>query len=213
MDTIAPYIAYVVTLGIAALIPGPGVAALVGQSLGGHMRASIWFVLGMALGDVVYLTVSVVGLAAIATTFASAFLVIKLLGGLYLAYLAYVFWTSEAGLTRVHASKGRNGPGAALAGFAITLGNPKTIMFYLALLPTVMDISQVDVTSWAILALLTILVLFATMTPYAVLATKARDFLTEARALRNLNRFAGAVIGGAGVMILSEAASQALRRS
>ena len=80
MDTITPFFVYAAALFIAAAIPGPGIAALVGQSLGGNARRAGFFMLGIALGDVTWLTVAIVGLAAVAKTFASAFVVIKLFG-------------------------------------------------------------------------------------------------------------------------------------
>lgn len=205
MQTLAPYFAYVAALGIAAVIPGPGIAALVGQALGGSRRASLMFQVGIALGDVTYLTVAVVGLAAIANTFAGAFLVIKFLGALYLLYLAYVFWTSSAGLTKVQKQSSRSDGAAFLAGYLVTLGNPKTIVFYLALLPTVLNLGDVGVSQWAVLSILTILVIFAALSPYMLLASKARHMMTQPKALTRLNRFAACFIGGAGTLILVEA--------
>lgn len=213
MDTIAPYLAYVAALGIAAVIPGPGIAALVGQALGGNQRASAMFLAGIALGDVTYLTVAVVGLAAIAKAFAGAFIVIKLLGGAYLLYLAFKFWTSDAGLTKVQKAGARSDGGSFLAGYFVTLGNPKTIVFYLALLPTVLDLNNVHVAQWSVLSVLTILVIFAALAPYMLLASKARTMMKQPKALKRLNRFAAAFIGGAGTLILTEAASAALKRS
>ena len=97
MDLLAPLIAYSVALSIAAVIPGPGVAGLVGQSLGNGLQVSLYFLAGIALGDVVYLTIAIAGLAAIAQLFSGALLAIKVLGGLYLVYLASKFWRNEAG--------------------------------------------------------------------------------------------------------------------
>lgn len=211
METFAPYIAYIVALGIAAVIPGPGIAALVGQALGGDRRASAMFLGGIALGDVTYLTVAVIGLAAIAKTFASAFIVIKVLGGAYLVYLAYKFWTSDVGLTKVKRTEAQSGIGSFLAGYFVTLGNPKAIVFYLALLPTVLDLNNVHFAQWAVLAVLTVLIIFVALSPYAVLASKARTMMTQPKALRRLNRFAAAFIGGAGTLILAEAASAAYK--
>lgn len=213
METLTPYFAYVAALGLAAVIPGPGIAALVGQALGGNQRASALFLAGIALGDVTYLTIAVIGLAAIAKTFASAFIVIKFLGAAYLLYLAVLFWTSDVGLTKVQRSETRSGSGSFIAGYFVTLGNPKTIVFYLALLPTVLDLNNVHFFEWAVLAVLTVIVIFAGLAPYAVLATKARKMMTQPKALKRLNRFASAFIGGAGVLILAEAASAALRRT
>lgn len=212
MDSIAPLIAYAIALSIAAIIPGPGIAALVGQSLGGGLRASMFFLAGIALGDIVYLSVAVAGLAAIAQIFAGAFLVIKVLGGVYLIYLAYKFWTSKAGLTRVDDVKNRKSLKAFLAGFAVTLGNPKTIVFYLALLPNVLDLKTVGPSEWVTLSAVTIGVLFATVTPYALLAHKARGMMARSDALVKLNRIAASIIGGAGVTILGQAAAAATRR-
>ncbi|GAA6208795.1 LysE family translocator [Cognatishimia sp. WU-CL00825] len=213
METLTPFIAYVAALGIAAVIPGPGIAALVGQALGGNQRASAFFLAGIALGDVTYLTVAVIGLAAIAKTFASAFLVIKVLGGLYLLYLAYGFLTSKAGLTKVGTERPKSSSGSFLAGYFVTLGNPKTIVFYLALLPTVMDLNNVHLFEWAMLAILTVLVIVAALAPYAVLASKARSLMTQPQALRRLNRIAATAIGGAGTLILGEAITAVFRRT
>ncbi len=213
MDLIAPYIAYVVALSVAAVIPGPGVAALVGQALGGNRRASFMFLTGITIGDVAYLTIAVVGLAAVAQTFASAFMVIKFLGGAYLVYMAFRFWFSDAGLTKVKTAREKSGTAALVSGFALTLGNPKTIFFYLALLPTVMDLNNVGLTEWAVLALLTVVVLYVVLLPYALLAAKARTMMTKPTALRRLNRIAATAIGGAGSILVSEVAMAALRRT
>lgn len=213
MDTLAPFLAYAAALSIAAIIPGPGIAGLVGQSLGSGLRASLFFLAGMALGDVVYLTVAVAGLAALAQVFAGAMLVVKLLGGAYLVYLGIRFWTSRAGLTNVHAIPKRTGIKAFLAGFAVTLGNPKTIVFYLALLPTVLDLDRVGPSEWVALSALTLMVLFCTLTPYALLAARARSVLIQRGTLVYLNRIAASIIGGAGALILGQAAVAALRRT
>lgn len=213
MEMIAPFLAYAAALSIAAVIPGPGIAALVGQALGGNLRASLFFMSGIALGDLVYLTVAVAGLAAVAQVFAGVFLVVKLLGGAYLLYLGYLFWTSKGGLTQVEARAGRRGRRAFLAGFTVTLGNPKTIVFYLALLPTVLDLGGVGIGEWAGLSLVSLVVLYAVLLPYALLASKARSLMTRPAALRRLNRAAAGIIGGAGALILGQAALAVLRRA
>lgn len=213
MDILTPLITYCVALSIAAAIPGPGIAGLIGQSLGNGLRASIFFIIGIALGDIAYLTVAIAGLAAIAQLFSGAFLAIKVFGGTYLIYLAYKFWVSEAGLTNVESSKNRSGLSALLAGFAVTLGNPKTIIFYLALLPTVLDLNAVGLSEWLLLSTLTVAVLFATLTPYAVLAYRARKMMSSSEALLRLNRFAAGIIGAAGMFILGQAAAVLTRRA
>ncbi|MEM7567224.1 MAG: LysE family translocator [Pseudomonadota bacterium] len=211
MDTITPFLAYAGALAIAAVIPGPGVAALVGQALGGDLRRSFAFLLGLALGDVTYLTFAVLGLALIAQVFSGAFFVIKIAGGLYLLYLAWKFWTADVGPTAYEATGARSSWSAGALGYVITMGNPKTVVFYLALLPTVLDLRTVGPASWAVMAGLTFLVLFATLTPYILLAARARGLFRAPTALRRLNRGAACAIGGAGTLILGEAGAS-LRR-
>lgn len=213
MDMIAPFIAYSAALAVAAVIPGPGIAALVGQALGSGLRTSLFFIAGIALGDILYLTVAIAGLAAVVQLFAGAFLIVKILGGTYLLYLAYKFWRSEAGLSEVNRINNRSGFKAFLTGLAVTIGNPKAIVFYLALVPTVLNLGQVGVTEWIALSGLTMAVLFVTLTPYALLASKARRMMTRTEMLTRLNRFAAGIIGSAGVLIIGQAATALARRT
>ncbi|WP_138465408.1 LysE family translocator [Poseidonocella sp. HB161398] len=213
MEAIAPYLTYAAALGIAAAIPGPGIAALVGQSLGGSLRGALLFLAGLAIGDIVFLTVAVAGLAALAQTFAAAFAVLKVAGALYLLYLGWVFWTARGGIGAPDARPRRSGLRSVMAGLAVTLGNPKTVVFYLAILPGVMDLDAVGPGMWATLALLTVVVLFAVLTPYALLSSRARRMMASPRALRRLNRAAGGIIGAAGAALIGQAASAALRRA
>ncbi len=213
-DMLASLLAYSAALGLAAVIPGPGVAALVGQSMGGGLRAALFLLAGIALGDVIYLTVAVAGLSAIAQTFSGVFLAVKLLGGLYLLYLAVRLWTSRTGgMAEVGAERKRTNLGAFLTGFSVTLGNPKTIIFYLALLPTVLDLHSVGIGKWALLAVVTVAVLFATLAPYAVLASRARSMMKRPAAVMRLNRFAAGIIGGTGALILGQTAATLVRRA
>lgn len=210
---IASLIAYAAALGLAAAIPGPGVAALVGQSMGSGLKAALFLLAGIALGDVVYLTVAIAGLAAIAQTFAGVFLMVKLLGGAYLLYLAIRLWKSTSGATQVVASTGRTNFGAFLSGFSVTMGNPKTIVFYLALLPTVLDLHSIELLQWAMLVGVTVCVLIATLTPYAVLAARARGMMKKPGALHSLHRAASGIIGATGMLILGQAVATLARRT
>ena len=213
MDSFAPLLTYAAALAVAAVIPGPGVAALVGQALGNGLRPALFFLIGITLGDVAWLTIAVAGLAALAQVFAGALLVVKLLGGAYLIWLAWKFWTSDAGIIRAQGARPQDGLRPVLAGFTLTLGNPKTIIFYMALLPSVLNLRQVHLTEWSMLALLTVLVLFAVLSPYAVLAAKARGMMKSTEALARINRTAAGIIGVAGVLILGQAAQALVRRT
>ncbi len=213
MDFLPSLLTYALALGIAAAIPGPGVTALVWQALAGGMRPAAAFVLGMVLGDLVYLTLAVAGLAALAELFAGALLAIKVLGGVYLIYLAIRLWRAGPAVVRLEGGGQRGLIASTLAGFTLTLGNPKSIIFYMALLPTVVDLGGIGVTQWLMLCLATVLVLLVTLVPYAFLAHRARRMFGQSSALVRLNRWAAGFIGAAGVLILGEAATAVARRS
>ena len=74
------YLPYAIALAIAAAIPGPGIAAAVGKALGSGLRPAVWFGTGLVLGDLTYLTLAVLGMAAVAAAFSGIFVVVKVLG-------------------------------------------------------------------------------------------------------------------------------------
>lgn len=200
--TLAGFIAYSGALAIAAAIPGPGVTALVARALGSGFRSSLFMACGLVMGDLTYLTAVVLGLAFVAQTFGTVFLVIKWLGIAYLAWLAWTFWNTGITAESVEARKGRGGSWTSfLAGLVVTLGNPKTMIFYLALTPTLVDLRTITLADFGILAALTVLVLLVVLVPYLVLAAKARSLLAAPRALRTLNRTAAAFMAGAAATI------------
>ena len=200
--TLAGFIAYSGALAVAAAIPGPGVTALVARALGSGFRSSLFMAFGLVLGDLTYLTAAVLGLAFIAQTFGTVFLVIKWLGVAYLAYLAWSFWRSGITPEKVEARKGTGGALTSLvAGLTVTLGNPKTMIFYLALTPTLVDLRAITAADFAILVACTIAVLLVVLVPYLTLAAKARWFLQTPRALKALNRTAAAFMAGAAAAI------------
>ncbi|NGN44100.1 LysE family translocator [Mesorhizobium sp. CGMCC 1.15528] len=202
--TLAGFVTYAGALAIAAAIPGPGVTALVARALGSGFSSSLAMSLGLICGDLTYLTAVVLGLALVAQTFGTVFLVIKWLGVAYLAYLAWTFWTSGITPENIEARKGKGGLFTSfLAGLTVTLGNPKTMIFYLALTPTLVDLRTITVADYGILAVVTVLVLLVVLVPYLALAAKARWLLKTPRALRTLNRTAAVFMAGAAAAIAS----------
>ncbi len=86
-----------------------------------------------------------------------------------------------------------------LAGVAVNLGNPKNIVFFLALLPTVVDIGTLTLLGFCELALIIAVIAFSVLIVYAVLAARARRLFATPGAVRLLNRGSGAVMAGAAV--------------
>jgi threonine/homoserine/homoserine lactone efflux protein len=191
-------------LFIAAASPGPGIAAIVARVLGRGPKEAVAFSIGVALGDVVWLTFAILGLAALAQAFHGVFLVIKYLGAAYLLYIAYRIWTAPALARDVTADRRAEHPAKLLlGGLALTLGNPKTIVFYLALLPTILDLTRITLLGFAELVAATLTVLALVFAVYIVLAARARQLFTTPKAIRILNRTTGALLAGAAAAVAS----------
>jgi len=192
---------YCVALAIAVAIPGPGVMALIGTALGGGLKRAVPMIAGIAFGDVTWLTLAVLGLAAISEIYAEAFTVIRYIGVAYLLYLAWKFWTNTSELKAEKADTKRTAFAAALNGYLITMGNPKPMLFYLALVPVMIDLSAVGAAEFAMIIPATYVVLFVVLMPYALLATGAREWLKSTSVYKIMNRTAAALIGTAAIVI------------
>jgi threonine/homoserine/homoserine lactone efflux protein len=161
---------------------------------------------GVMLGDLIFLTAVVLGLSVVAQAFGTLFMTIKYVGAAYLAYLAYKIWTSGILKTDVEAAPRQSLFKAMTSGLLVTLGNPKTMLFYLALLPTIVDLASVTFADYLLLLGITTVVLVAGILPYILLAAKARDFFRRPTALRRLNRVSAAFLGGTAGYIAIRAA-------
>lgn len=200
--TLAGFAAYGGALAIAAAIPGPGVVAIVARALGSGFRSAAFLGVGLLCGDLIYLSAVLLGLALVAQSFGTLFLVIKWLGVAYLAWLAFSLWTRGVAAGAVTPERARDGAGASfVAGLLVTLGNPKVMVFYLAIMPTIIDIGTVTAGEFGILLALTAMILILVMTPYLALAARARWLLATPRALRFLNRMAAGFLAAAAATI------------
>ena len=197
----AVLITYATALFIAAVIPGPGMTAIVARALGSGFWQTFFMGLGLILGDLTYLTAVILGLAILAQTFQGLFFALKIAGALYLLYIAYKLWTAGLMPQDLKAKRSTNAALAFLSGLLITLGNPKTMLFYVALVPTILDLREIGLAEFATLVTVTFIVLMAALLPYIMLATKARELLSEPSRLKLLNRAAAGILAGTALMI------------
>lgn len=194
--TVSAIATYALALFVVALIPGPGITALVARALGTTFSESLAMAVGISLGDLVFLTAVVLGLSVVAQTFGFIFLIIKYVGAAYLAWMAYKIWTTGIVRTDVTATSRASVFQALISGLFVTLGNPKAMLFYLALVPTLIDITTVTFSDYVILMVVSVAVLLVVTIPYIALAAKARDLLRHPAALKRLNRASATFLAG-----------------
>ncbi|MHA7885571.1 LysE family translocator [Nitratireductor rhodophyticola] len=186
---------------VAAGSPGPSIAALVARVITRGWRDVLPFLAAMWIGEGIWLSFAILGLAYVAETFHMAFVAIKYAGVAYLLYLAWKMWTAPV------ETGGEALPNAGsrlrlfFTGMAVTLGNPKIMMFYLALLPTIIDVASVTLIGWAELTLTMVVVLVAVDAVWVLAATQARRLLKSPRAMRIANRTSASMMAGAAAAI------------
>ncbi|TWG89048.1 threonine/homoserine/homoserine lactone efflux protein [Mesorhizobium sp. J18] len=188
-------------LFIAAGSPGPSIAALVGRVLAKGMRGVFPFLAAMWIGEAIWLGCAVFGLAFVAETFHLAFLVIKYAGVVYLLYLAWKMWTAPTDAQESELPKADSPLRLFLTGLAVTLGNPKIMMFYLALLPSIIDLASVTILGWAELTLAMVIVLVIVDFAWIAAAAQTRRLLKNSRAMRIANRASASIMAGAAAAI------------
>ncbi|WP_176037036.1 LysE family translocator [Brucella tritici] len=202
MDLVS-LLAFAGILVVAAGTPGPNVGALVARVISRGHKGVFPFMFGLWLGDAIWLSLAVWGLAALANTFHTAFLILKYVGVAYLVYLSWKMWIAPVDEVADGDAVPRQGEAGKLflSALAITLGNPKIMVFYLAILPTVVDITHVSLVGWGELLLVMFAVLAAVDTAWVVLAAQARRFLRSPRMMRIANRTSAGMMAGAAVAI------------
>lgn len=181
------------------VLPGPGVTALVARVLARGASGSPAFIAGFVAGALVWFTIAATGLAVVASSFAGLFVAIRYAGAAYLLYVAWRLWNAPIRPVDARDATPDERGRLFLTGLAINLGNPKVIAFFLALLPTVVDLAALTPFGFAELALIIVAIATTVLTAYALAAARARRVFTSPRAARLLNRGSGAVMAATAV--------------
>lgn len=189
---------------VALVMPGPGVTAVIARVLARGTRGAPAFIAGCVAGSVVWFGLAATGLAVLASVFATFFLAIRYASAAYLVYLAWKFWTAPIRPVHTDVDVTPDGDGRLfLAGLAINLGNPKNVVFFLALLPTVVELETLTPLGFAELLVLIIVIVASVLAAYALAADRARRIFTSPRAVRLLNRGSAAIMAGTAVAVAS----------
>lgn len=199
--TLASLLIFAAALFVAAGSPGPSVAALVARVISKGFRDVFPFLLALWIGEAIWLSFAVFGLAMVAQTFQIVFAIVKWVGVGYLIYLAWKMWTAPVQAREGEMPREDSPIKLFAAGMAVSLGNPKVMMFYLALLPTIIDLNAITLAGWAELTLTMAMVLVCVDLSWVLAATQARKLLKSPRAMKIANRLSAATMAGAAAAI------------
>ena len=211
-------IEFLATALIVVLVPGTGVIYTLSTALFRGARASVAAAFGCTLGIIPHLIASIAGLAALLHASAVAFQTVKILGILYLLYLAWGLWRETGSLAldksasdsdpATQAGQSHHNLGAiVLRGALINILNPKLSVFFLAFLPQFVPASTPNALAHMGLLSGTFMALtFAIFVGYGLAANAVRSrVLSSERLTRWIRRtFAAAFAGFAVKLALTE---------
>lgn len=124
-------------LAVGALSPGPAVLAIIGTSMEKGRQAGLWVTLGVISGSAVWGTAAALGISAVLIAYSNILIAIKIMGGIYLLWLAWKSLQSAIGpQDKTVNLKSKTGNGLQLwrAGFFVHITNPKAIIGWTAMI-------------------------------------------------------------------------------
>jgi threonine/homoserine/homoserine lactone efflux protein len=194
------WLLYLVAAFGLSLTPGPNsLLVLTHGALHGH-RKTLFTVAGGAIGFVVLIALSMVGIGALLKASAHALTVLKLIGGLYLVWLGIQLWRAPAIQLRADASKD-NTRGTELfrQGLLTAVSNPKALLFYGAFMPQFIDPNRDLLLQFAIMATNFVVIEFLVEYLLALLAHRIRPVLE--RVGKKFNRVCGGMFVAMGIAL------------
>jgi leucine efflux protein len=191
---IADYSAFVIAIVVFLLIPGPGNLALITSTSKGGIRGGLAATLGVITGDQALMWLAVAGVAALLATYPTAFKIVQFAGAVYLAFLGIKMVMAKPGDAPILKMDSRR---FFVQSLAITLLNPKAIVFYMAFFPLFIDPAKHQ-------GLLTFGVMAATIAALAFLYGLSVTLITHfaAEKLRASPRMTGALNKIAGLFLI-----------
>ncbi|MFF5301317.1 LysE family translocator [Streptomyces sp. NPDC013161] len=178
------------------IVPGPSVLFVIGRALAHGRRAALTTVVGNTLGAYLLVVAVALGVGSLVERSVLVFTALKLAGAAYLVYLGVRAWRQRGSLRAVFAGEEvppHSGLRTLWEGFAVGVANPKTIVFFAAVLPQFVDREQGHVTSqMLLLGLVFNLIAVASDSVWGLAASTARDWF--ARSPRRLSAVGG--VGG-----------------
>lgn len=176
------------------VIPGPSVLFVIGRALAQGRRAALTTVVGNTLGAYVLIVAVAVGIGSVVERSVLVFTALKLAGAAYLVYLGVRAWRERGSLRAAFEGTGvaHGGLRTFWEGFAVGVSNPKTIVFFAAVLPQFVDRGDGHATvQMLVLGLVFNAIALASDSVWGLVAATAHDWF--ARSPRRLS-----LVGGVG---------------
>ena len=175
--------------------PGPVLLAITARSLTGGFQAAWPLALGVAVGDVLWPLVAVLGISWILSIFDTFMIVLRWVAcGVFLLMGAALIRHAGAAIS-TNSRLTRPGMWAGfVAGIAAILGNPKAVLFYMGVLPGFFDLRQITWVDVGIIILVSVAIPLLGNLVTAACVDQMRGLITSPSTLRRFNIGAGVLL-------------------
>jgi homoserine/homoserine lactone efflux protein len=194
------YAAYVLQALAIALVPGPTLSVIIGNSLRYGKRAGMLNVFGTVTAGITWVIVAALGLSAAVAVLGAWFDVLRYVGASYLLWLAWKLFTSDGSFS----VKNADGAGDAnffLQAFLVTISNPKVLLLFGAIIPPYLSRDGDTAMETLLLGGTFVAIAFITDICYALLASQAGKWMSRSR-IRTVEIVSGAFLAGGAVWML-----------
>jgi threonine/homoserine/homoserine lactone efflux protein len=197
--TFETWAAFTAATVVLLVIPGPTILLVLSYAMGRGWKVAAPMAVGVALGDLTAMTLSMLGVGAILAASAELFTVLKWIGAAYLVWLGVKLWRAGGRLDA--AARTDAVPPLRMLGHAwlVTTLNPKSLVFFVAFLPQFLDPARDFWVQMAIFEATFVSLAFLNAFGYALLGARARGLVRSEGAMRFVNRAGGTALIGAGV--------------
>lgn len=193
---------FLVTALIVCLIPGTGVIYTLAVALGGGFRAALLASVGCTLAVALHIAASLAGLAAILHASATLYEVLRILGVLYLLYMAVMVLRAKGSLALTPRRERVSDARLIRDGVLLNILNPKLTMFFVAFLPQFVPADAARPTeTMLLLAGVFMALTFATFVLYGAFAAASRAFLNRPAVMTWMRRSFAAAFGLLGLRL------------
>ena len=198
MFGVADYGAFVFAVIVFLAIPGPGNLALLTSTAKGGLRGGLAAAIGVILGDQVLMWLAVGGLAAVLQASPHLFSGIQWLGAAYLGWLGIRMLLAKPGdPPKLHITAGHY----VRQAMAITLLNPKAIMFYMAFLAQFIEPTAPQFPQFMILMASSTVIVALVLGGYALVAARLGARLQSLNARKRMGYAGGSCLLGGSVLM------------
>lgn len=201
------FLLLVISLAVLTIKPGPGMVAMVSRGLSDGFLPAFMIALGIATFHLVYFPLAALGFSFSGPHAGMITLFLQLVGGIY------ILWMGVKGIRNLKNNpwdmrRRKDGNAALLenymTGLAINASNPFVILYYIGLIPTIMDFSSFGAADIVVGTAATFMIIVAFLSVECALAAQLREVLRSVNTVRIINIASSLAMFGIGLFILGD---------